>query len=278
MSAERAASPHTATVRSADGTAIAYERTGSGPAMILVDGALCHRKLGPSAALAEQLVEHFTVYTYDRRGRGESGDTQPYSVEREVEDVAAIVAAAGDSAFVWGTSSGAILALEAAKRIRGIERVATYEAPLIVDGSRPTMEADWARIRAALAAGHRGDAVKAFLESVGTPRPIIAVMRLLPLWSQLKAIAPTLAYDGAIVERHQRGTPPRRQEWAGVTVPVLVTAGGKSPQWMHDGNRALAAALPDACYETLPGQTHAVKPAAHVGLLIEFGKEKARSR
>lgn len=267
-------SSQTSTVRSADGTTIAYERTGSGPAAILVDGALCHRRLGPSAGLAALLGEHFTVYAYDRRGRGESGDTQPYSVDREVEDVAAIIDAAGGSAFVWGTSSGALLVLEAAKRIRGIERVAVYEAPLIVDGSRPSMDADWARIRAALAAGDRGDAVKAFLASVGTPRPIIAVMKLLPLWSQLKAIAPTLAYDGAIVERHQRGTPPRRDEWTAVTVPVLVTDGGKSPQWMRDGNRALAEALPNASYETLPGHTHNVKPAAHLRMLTEFARSR----
>jgi pimeloyl-ACP methyl ester carboxylesterase len=262
--------PQASTVRSADGTAIAYQRIGRGPAVILIDGALCHRKLGQSAGLAELLAEHFTVYRYDRRGRGESGDTAPYAVEREVDDIAAIVAEAGGSAYVWGMSSGAVLALEAAKRIRGIGKVAVYEAPLIVDDRRPSTRDDWAGVRKAIAADRRGEAVKTFLRSVGLPSLVIGVMRLLPLWSKLKAIAPTLVYDGAIVEPHQQGKSPRREQWAAVTVPTLVTDGGKSPQWMRDGNRALAEALPNARYETLSGQTHNLKPAAHVKVLTEF--------
>ncbi len=124
------------TVRSADGTTIAYTRAGQGPPLILVDGALCSRSFGPMPKLAEQLAAHFTVYTYDRRGRGASSDTKPYAPDREVEDIEALVAVAGDTVFVHGTSSGAALALEAAKHIRAIARLALYEPPFIVDGSR----------------------------------------------------------------------------------------------------------------------------------------------
>ena len=261
---------HASTVRSADGTKIAYQRIGHGPAVLLIDGALCYRKLGQSADLAELLAEHFTVYTYDRRGRGESGDTAPYSIEREVDDIAAIVHEAGGAACAWGMSSGALLALEAAKTIRGITKVAIYEAPLIIDSSGPSTQEAWARIRNAIATDRRGEAVKAFLQSVGVPSLVIAVMHLLPLWSKLKEIAHTLPYDGSIVEPHQKGTPPRREQWAAITVPTLVTDGGKSPQWMRDGNRALAEVLPNARYETLAGQTHMLKAAAHVRVLTEF--------
>ncbi len=133
-------------VVSKDGTAIAYDRVGQGPAVILVDAAMCYRKMGPSAALARLLAEHFTVFTYDRRGRGESGDAPAYTVAREIEDLDAVLQAAGGAAAVWGTSSGAVLALDAATCLAGIKQVATYEAPLIVDDGRPTTERDWQQI------------------------------------------------------------------------------------------------------------------------------------
>src|SRR5215469_6544403 len=131
------------TVRSADGTAIGYTRAGQGPPLILVDGALCSRSFGPMPKLAEQLAPHFTVYTYDRRGRGDSGDTAPDDPDREVEDLEALVALAGDPVYLYGTSSGGALALEAAKHIRAIARLAVYELPFIVDDTRDPMPADW---------------------------------------------------------------------------------------------------------------------------------------
>ena len=143
-------------VTSKDGTSIIFDRIGQGFPLILVDGALCYRGVGPSGPLARALMQHFTVFTYDRRGRGESGDTAPYAVEREVEDIEALVNEAGGSAFVWGMSSGAVLALEAANRLRGIKKLALYEAPLIVDISRATTENDWLRINEAAASGRRG--------------------------------------------------------------------------------------------------------------------------
>src|SRR2546422_6106803 len=137
-------------VRSKDGTPIAFERTGQGSPLILVDGALCYRAMGPNGPLAKLLAPHFTVFTYDRRGRGDSGDTAPYAVEREVEDLEALVNEAGGAAFVWGVSSGAVLALEAANRLTGIKKLALYEAPVIVDDSRPVTKGDWARISEAV--------------------------------------------------------------------------------------------------------------------------------
>jgi pimeloyl-ACP methyl ester carboxylesterase len=258
------------TVISKDGTIIAFEPIGHGASVILVDAALCHRRLGQSGQLAKLLAAHFTVITYDRRGRGESGDTAPYAVEREVEDIAALLREAGGSAYLWGMSSGAVLALEAARRLNGIKKLALYEAPLIVDDSRSTTEAQWAHIRAAAAAGRRSAAVTGFLQMVGVPRVFIALMRLSPIWSKLKAIAHTLPYDVAIVQDYQRGKPLPPQRWGLVTVPTLVTDGGKSPQWMRRGNHALSRALPNAQYRTLGGQTHMLNPQTHAPTLVEF--------
>ena len=253
-----------------DGTAIAFDRVGRGAPLILVDGALCYRGMGPSGPLAKLLAPNFTVFTYDRRGRGESRDTAPYAVERELEDIQALINQAGGAAFLWGASSGAVLALEAANRLTGIEKLAVYEAPFIVDDSRPTMENDWVRINEAVAADRRSDALTWFMKSVGMPAFVIAIMRLTPAWSKLKAAAHTLPYDGAIVKDKQRVQPLQAGSWASVTVPTLVMDGGKSPAWMRHANRALASVLPNAQYRTLEGQTHMVKAKAHVPTLLEF--------
>jgi pimeloyl-ACP methyl ester carboxylesterase len=260
------------TVISKDGTAIAFDGIGRGSPVILVDGALCYRAMGPSGPLAKLLAEHFTVFTYDRRGRGDSGDTAPYAVEREVEDIEAVIKAAGGSAFVWGVSSGAALALEAANRLTGIKKLALYEAPFIVDDSRPPATDAWPRISEAVAAGRRSDAVQLFLRVVGVPAFFVALMRLMPVWSKLKGVAHTLPYDGAIVQDNQRGKPLPAGEWASVTMPTLVMDGGKSPAWMRHAMRSLANALPNAQYRTLEGQTHMVKAPAHAPMLVEFFK------
>ncbi len=270
MRPENARTPATRAVLSKDGTPIACERRGQGHPLILVDGALCSRTMGPSGPLAKALENHFTVFRYDRRGRGDSGDTAPYAVEREVDDIEAVLQAAGGEAYAWGMSSGAMLALIAATRLPGITRLALYEAPLIVDDSRETTEADWTTIRAAIAEGRRGDAVTAFLKSVGMPSLLILFMKLTPIWPKLKAVADTLPHDGAIVAGDQLGKPLDPARWAGVNVPTLVTDGGRSPAWMRHGNKALAQALPNANYRTLPGQNHMLKPAAHVPVLTAF--------
>jgi pimeloyl-ACP methyl ester carboxylesterase len=260
----------TQAVLSRDGTPIACERRGKGHPLILVDGALCSRAMGPSLPLAKALEGNFTVFRYDRRGRGDSGDTAPYTVEREVDDIEAVLQAAGGEAFVWGMSSGSMLALMAATRLPGIKKLALYEAPLIVDSSRKTTQADWATIRQAIAEGRRGDALTAFLKSVGMPGLLIVFMRLTPIWRKLKAVAHTLPYDGAIVVEDQLGRKLAPARWASVRVPILVTDGGKSPLWMRHGNKALAEALPNASYRTLAGQNHTLKAAAHAPLLMAF--------
>lgn len=268
--------PFSKAVVSKDGTSIAFDRIGRGVPVILVDGALCYRGMGQSPQLAELLAPHFTVFTYDRRGRGDSGNTKTYSVEREIEDIGALLSEAGGAAFVWGMSSGAALALEAATRLRGIKKLALYEAPFIVDGSRATTENDWVRIGDAVAADRRGDAVKLFLKSVGVPGFFRVLMQLMPAWSKLKAIAHTLPYDGAIVRDNQRGKPLLASRWACVTIPTLVMAGEKSTGWMRNANRSLASVLPNAQYRTLEGQTHMLKPKAHAPILMDFFKDSIK--
>jgi pimeloyl-ACP methyl ester carboxylesterase len=271
---QSAALAYVGTALSKDGTPIAFTRIGDGPPVILIDGALCYRDMGESGKLAELLAPYFTVFAYDRRGRGSSGDTSPYAVEREIEDIAALLSEAGGAAFLWGASSGAVLALEATNRLRGIKKLALYEAPFIVDDVRSTTERDWPRIAEAVAANRRSEAVKLFLKLVGVPAFLIAVMPLMPMWSKLKAVAHTLPYDGAIVGDNQRGKPLPTEHWASVTVPALVMDGGESPAWMRHGNRSLANVLPNGRYLTLEGQTHMLKPKAHAPVLVEFFKER----
>jgi pimeloyl-ACP methyl ester carboxylesterase len=259
------------TVFSNDGTPIAFDRSGSGPALILVDGALCYRASGPMKPLAALLSQHFTVFTYDRRGRGDSGDRPPYSVEREVEDIDALINEAGGTAFVYGISSGAALALEAARRGLPITKLALYEAPFIVDDSHPPIADDFLpRLNALVAEGRRGDAVRLFLKLVGLPAIVITLMRFLPAWSKLTAVAHTLPYDITIVKGYQTGKPLPATAWASIAAPTLVGIGGKSPAWMRTAMHALAGVLPNATLSTLEGQTHMVGAKALAPVLVEF--------
>jgi pimeloyl-ACP methyl ester carboxylesterase len=224
--------------------------------------------MGPQA---KQLAPHFTVFTYDRRGRGGSGDTSPYAVEREIEDLEALIKQAGGSAFVCGLSSGAALALEAANRGLAIRKLALYEAPFIVDDSRSPLPDDFlTRLDALLAANRRGDAVRLFMKLVGVPRLFIALMRFMPGWSKLEGVAHTLPYDMTIVAENQRGKPLSPRRWSLVATPTLVIDGDKSPDWMRRGMQALAEVIPHARRRTLPGQTHMVSPSALAPVLIEF--------
>ncbi|MEV5753386.1 alpha/beta hydrolase [Actinoallomurus sp. NPDC052308] len=260
MTASTAIATTASTVRSADGTPIAFTRAGRGPAVILVDGALCFREFGPMGKLAEELKSRFTVYTYDRRGRGQSGDASSYDPAREVEDLAALIEEAGGSALVCGVSSGAALALEAARRGLPISRLALYEAPFIVDDSRTPVPDDYvAGLERALATGRPGDAVRRFMRVVGMPAAMVALMRVMPGWSKLKKVAHTLPYDASFVDEFMKGRPLPSGRWASVTVPTAVIDGGKSPAWMRNANAALAAAVPGSTHRTLPGQTHMVK-------------------
>ena len=257
---------------SADGTRIAYEVTGSGPALVLVDGALCHRDFGPARPTAEALSGAFTVHVYDRRGRGESGAGEsPYSLEREIEDLVAVIEAAGGRASLLGFSSGAALVLEAVRSGVPVERLATYEAPFILDGThRPNDPRLRERMQGLVDAGRRGDAVKLFMRTVGAPAFMIAMMRLMPVWKKLTAVAHTLPYDLAIVLPHEQGRPLPDGYYDAVTVPALVMAGGKSPEYMRNAQAAIADAVPGARHEVLPGQTHMVKPKVLAPRVIEF--------
>ncbi len=259
-------------VISRDGTKIAFERSGEGPPVILVGGAFNTRSFGPNGGLAALLADHLTVINYDRRGRGGSGDTIPYAVEREVEDIEALIEAVGGSAYVYGISSGAALALEAANRGLGIDKLALYESPFVVDDSRPPVADDYLeRLQKLVALDRRGEAIKLFMrEGVGLPAVFVAMMRLMPAWSKLKAVAPTVVYDAAIVDDFQKGQPLPAGRWDSVTVPTLVTVGGKSPVWMRHAMRALADVLPNARHRTLEGQTHIVKPEALAPALVDF--------
>ncbi len=256
---------------SKDGTPIAFDRSGSGPPLILVDGALCYRAFGPMGAFASLLAQDFTVITYDRRGRGESGDRKPYAVERELEDLDALIKEAGGAPYVFGASSGAALALEAANRGLPIKKLALYEAPYIVDDSTPPVPEDYvARLNELVASGHRGDAVRMFMKTVGTPGFFVALMQVLPMWSKLESVAHTIAYDMTIMGNGQRGKPFPRGRWGSVTMPTLVLGGGKSPPWMQQSVRAVADALPNAQHRTLDGQTHMVKAKVLSPVLKEF--------
>jgi pimeloyl-ACP methyl ester carboxylesterase len=258
-------------VTSADGTTIAFDRVGSGPPVILVDGALCYRAAGPAGPLAKELAPHFTVYTYDRRGRGDSGDTGPYAVDREVEDLHALVDRAGGSAFVYGISSGAALALEAANRGIAVDKLALYEAPFVVDGTRDPVGAEYVARMDRLAATDPGGAVKHFMRNgVGLPAPVVTMIRLMPGWSKLKGVAHTLPYDTALTVCWQRGEDLPRDRWTAVTMPTLVVAGSKSHEWIRNGMTQLAGVLPNARHHTLDGQTHMVKPGALAPVLREF--------
>ena len=260
-------------VISNDGTAIAFDQSGQGPVVILVGGALGDRSA--SEPLAALLAQHFTVLNYDRRGRGESSDTPPYAVAREIEDLDALIKEGGGSAFVLGGSSGAVLALEASARGLAITKLALYEPPFIVDGSRPPLPDDYVtQLTEMIASGQRGDAVAFFMtRAVGMPAEAIAPMRQAPFWSALEAAAPlshTLAYDGTIMGDMMSGHPLPRGKWGSVMVPTLVMDGGASPPWMRNAVQALVDALPHAQRCTLEDQTHVVAPEVLAPVLIAF--------
>lgn len=258
-------------VTSRDGTRIAYETIGSGPAIVLVDGALCYRGSGPALPLAEQLKDQFTVYAYDRRGRGESGDTQPYAVEREVEDLQAVIAAAGGSVMLYGISSGGALALEAANKTAGVSKVFVYEAPFITDTSRTLKPGYVETMNDLVRKGDNAGALKHFMRSgVGIPAFAVFMMQLMPMWKNLKAIAPTLAYDTAIVGPMMQSRPIARGTWASLRQPAMIVGGTKSDTWMRNAQKAIAAALPNARHQELEGENHMVKPTAIAPMIKAF--------
>ncbi len=259
-------------VISKDGTEIAYETKGSGKAVILVDGAMCYRNFGPMGHLSELLAPNFKVYIYDRRGRGESTNSKPFAVEREVEDLDALIRAAGGSVYLYGISSGACLALEAAVQLGDkIKKLALYEPPY---NSDPTDVKDWREYRQnltqLLAANRRGEAIALFFKRVATPAEQVNGMRQSPTWSMFEAVAPTLAYDAA--EMGEDHTVPVKLA-AKNAVPTLMMDGGANlvnMPFMHETVAALAKAMPHAQQRTLEGQTHDVNTDVLAPILVEF--------
>jgi pimeloyl-ACP methyl ester carboxylesterase len=262
----------TLTVSSADGTAIAVDRTGEGGPVVCVDGAMSTRSLGPGKMLAPHLAADFSVYTYDRRGRGDSGDASRYEVRREIEDLAAVIAAAGGEAIVFGHSSGCVLALEAARVGVPITQLALYEPPMVIDETRPAVGSAWAQeLDALLAAGRRGRAVRRFMiEVAGAPRFVPLMMSLTPMWKQIKAVAHTLAYDTELMSPYQAGEPLPIDAFAEVPVPTRVLLGGKSPDWIANAAGGLRRVLPAGEVTVLDGQTHMLKPKATAPVLREL--------
>ncbi|HEX5822844.1 MAG TPA: alpha/beta hydrolase [Candidatus Limnocylindrales bacterium] len=253
-------------VTSKDGTNIAFDRLGNGPAVILVSGGSVDR--GSNAGVAAGLASDFTAFNYDRRGRGPSGDTLPYAVEREIEDIEAVVAAAGGTAYLYGSSSGAVLALYAAEQLPGkITKLALWEPPFILDpAARPPAD-QVEQYNTMLAEGRRGDAAQYFMEKVvGMPAEFVAGARSQPWWAATEALAHTLPYDATIMGDYS--LPVDRA--AAVTIPTLVLDGGASFGFMGPTADALAKALPQGRRRTLAGQEHNIDPNVLTPALKEF--------
>ena len=266
-------------VMSKDGTSIAYERQGSGPLVILVGGAFVDRS--ENAPLAAELAEHFTVCNYDRRGRGDSGDTQPYAVEREIEDIEALITEAGGSANLYGISSGGALVLEAAAAGVAADKLAVYEVPYNMAPDGPQRQREYVeQLEAFLARGQHGDAAELFMRTVGASDEMIEGAKRSPVWPGLQALAPTLAYDAACMGNGQ----PPADRLATITQPTLVATGGASPESFVGGGGdffgkaadAIVSSIPHAERQTIEGQTHQVDPKALAPALHRFFKARSR--
>ncbi|MEW5656226.1 alpha/beta fold hydrolase [Streptomyces cinereoruber] len=265
-----------ARVTSADGTEIAFEQSGRGPAVVLVASALADRS--DTTKLAALLAQHFTVINYDRRGRGASGDAATYAPDREIEDIAALVEHVGGSASLFGSSSGAVLALRAAAAGVNVDRLALYEPPFVVAEGDDGPPKDLAQqITALLAEGRHSDAVKYFMTRVqGMPGIAVFFMKLMPkIWTNLTKLASTLPYDIAVMGDTQQGKPLEAEEWKGVAVPTRVLTGGKSPAAFQRAALAVTEILSQADHRTLPGLNHGavvMAPKKIAPQIIEFIK------
>ncbi len=265
------------TVTSRDGTTIAFDRIGAGDPLVLVGGAFSYRRYPGQVKLARSLASRFTVYSYDRRGRGDSGDTMPYDVSREIDDLAAVIGAAGGRAHVWGLSSGAVLALEAAAAGVPMTRLAVHEPPLVVDPADRRPPADLRqRVSGLVDSDRRGEAVRYYMvDGMGAPSFVPALLHAMPgVWKRLTAVAHTLSYDAQLVERYQTGQPLPPGQWGSVTIPVLVMCGTEreGPAMFQHAAAGVAAALPNSSLVIRRGLGHSKKlnAKAIAATLTEF--------
>ncbi|WP_152396028.1 alpha/beta fold hydrolase [Paenibacillus guangzhouensis] len=255
------------TTTSKDGTKIAYDKSGRGPSLILVAGAFSYRKFPGQVQLANLLSEQFTVYNYDRRGRGDSGDASVYDVAHEIEDLEALIEEAGGSAYVWGLSSGAVLALQAAARGAKITKLALHEPPFIVDSAGHKPPSDFAQhVTELIAADRRADAIKYFMtQGMGAPSFVVALMRLMPgVWTKLMAVAHTLPYDAALLNGYMDGKPLPADLWRTAVMPTIILEGTESPIQLRNGAKALAGVLPNAQLRSKKGLGHTKKLNAQI--------------
>ena len=251
-------------VTSRDGTRIAYHQSGRGPTLVLVNGALGFRGMSFAKQAAREFAKHFTIVDYDRRGRGESGDVSPYAIDREIEDLGAVIAAAGGGpCYVFAQSSGAALALKAAAAGVLMKVLVAYEPPYMVGNPPDRPAVDYGkRVTALIADGKRDEAVKLFMVTVGVPRFAVAIMRLFPFWKEMRSVAHTLPYDAAIM-----GTFDVPAELQSIRVPVLAVAGEKTAPTLKRAVQAVAETVPGAQHRVAPKMSHAIKAAVLAPLL-----------
>lgn len=243
------------TTASADGTSLAYEVHGDGPPLVYVTGAICHRTFHSVRSGAKVLSGTFRVLTYDRRGRGDSGSSDHWSLDREVEDISALIDELGGSALLYGHSSGAVLAMHAAHRLgERVQRVVLYDPSWAADETEAATYASLrAEVDALLARGRHGRAIQHFLIGIGMPRVFAALLPVMPGWRRMRALAPTLRHDMDLTAQ-----PPPLEIAAEIAVPVHVIVGQRSPDELHQVAKTLVAAIPGATHEVLPGQDHMV--------------------
>ncbi len=257
------------TTQSKDGTTLAYDVYGSGPALIYITGASCFRSFKPILDDAKKFAEEFTVYNYDRRGRGDSGDTLPYAVEREIEDVEALIDAAGGRANLYGHSSGAVLALEAALHLsHKVDKVVMCDPSYVHDETEKATYGQLSQtVQGLLDSGKNKRAMKTFLKGIGMPRLFVWILPFFPGWKTMAALAPTLAYDIALT----KDLPPVDRA-AQITVPTQIVVGEKSPAAIHNVAKQLTNAIPNAKFKELAGQDHMVSAKALLLVLSRFLK------
>ncbi|PYZ94907.1 alpha/beta hydrolase [Salipaludibacillus keqinensis] len=257
------------TTQSKDGTILAYDVYGSGPPLIYITGAICHRSFKPVKHDAKIFSTKFTVYNYDRRGRGDSGNTLPYTVEREIEDIKAMIDVAGGNVFLYGHSSGAVLALEAALRLSSkVKKVMMYDPSYVHDEKEKSEYKRLSRkIHELLDNGKNAKAMTTFLKGIGMPKVFVLLLPLFPGWRTMKALAPTLAYDIALT----KNMPPVERATQ-ISVPTQIIVGEKSPKSIHDVGRQLSNVIPNAKFVQLSGEDHMVNPKALLPLITGFLK------